>query len=452
MRYFGTDGIRAKVGSPQMNPEFILKLAMVSGHLLAQERSHSRIPPKVVIGRDTRRSGKLFEAALQAGFNAMGVDVYLLGVMPTPAVAYLTRTFHADLGVVISASHNGYQDNGIKFFSSEGRKIPDAWEALIEKGFEAPLPLMGSAVGKCEEALDSAGRYIEFCKSAIPHFSQFSDLKIVVDCAEGATSHIAPFVFEELGAEVIPIHHQPTGFNINDHCGSTAPAKLCEAVLSHQADIGIAFDGDGDRVIMVNAEGKVVDGDEILYILAVESQCRGLLKESGVVGTDMSNLGLETALKHRNIPFLRTSVGDRYVMEKLHEKQWLIGGESSGHIIWLSSTTTGDGIVAALQVLSVMQSQQKSLKSLLEDYHKVAQILLNVPCDPERRFFSQQAWIALQQEVKTLNASLKGTARVLLRPSGTEPLIRIMVEGSLPQIELIAESIRKKVLQQTTSS
>ena len=447
-RYFGTDGIRAKVGSPQMAPEFILKLAMVTGSLLVQSNKKT---PKVVIGRDTRRSGKLFEAALVAGFNAVGVDVYLLGVMPTPAVAYLTRAFHADLGVVISASHNLYQDNGIKFFSSEGQKISDDFETAIERGIQQNLETtktsglipMADQVGKCQEALDSAGRYIEFCKSAIPHFSHLADLKIVVDCAHGATAHIAPLVFEELGAEIITIGNQPNGLNINDHCGSTAPMALCEAVKKHGADIGIAFDGDGDRVIMVSHEGEIVDGDEILYILAMESQRNGLLKDSGVVGTQMSNLGLEQALSRRKIPFTRTQVGDRYVMEELHKRQWLIGGESSGHIIWLSSTTTGDGIVAALQVLSVMQSQQKSLQALLAEYEKAPQILINLPLVKP---ISDEAWEGLLQEATRWNEKLAHSGRVLLRKSGTEPLIRIMVEGEKAQILEVAEDLKRRVL------
>jgi phosphoglucosamine mutase len=451
-QYFGTDGIRAKVGSPQMTPEFILKLAMITGELLVSAKKNkkkSRVTLKVLIGRDTRRSGKLFEAALQAGFNAVGVDVYFLGVMPTPAVAYLTRAFHADLGVVISASHNLYQDNGIKFFSSEGRKISDEFEAAIEAGFAQDLPLMAESIGKCELALDAAGRYIEFCKSAIPHFSHLSDLKIIVDCAHGATAHIAPLVFEELGAEVISVGCQPDGLNINDQCGSTSPEKLCQAVKEHRADIGVAFDGDGDRVIMVNHQGEVVDGDEILYILALESQRNGLLKNSGVVGTQMSNLGLEQALARHQIPFARTSVGDRYVMEALHQKQWLIGGESSGHIIWLSSTTTGDGIVAALQVLSVMQSQQKSLDALLEDYEKAPQILINIPLknsQGESIQISDQAWQELLQEAQSWNQKLQSSGRVLLRKSGTEPLIRVMVEGEKSEISKIAEHLRAAVL------
>jgi phosphoglucosamine mutase len=380
------------------------------------------------------------------------VDVYFLGVMPTPAVAYLTRAFHADLGVVISASHNGYQDNGIKFFSSEGRKIPDEFEAMIERHLHEPLPVMAEAIGKSEMAVDAAGRYIEFCKSAIPHFSHLSDLKIIVDCAHGATAHIAPLVFEELGAEVMSIGCQPNGLNINEDCGSTAPEKLCQAVKEHQADIGVAFDGDGDRVIMVNAQGEVVDGDEILYILAMESQRNGMLKNSGVVGTQMSNFGLEQALARHQIPFMRTSVGDRYVMEALHQKQWLIGGESSGHIIWLSSTTTGDGIVAALQVLSVMQSQKKSLQALLKDYEKAPQILINIPlknAHGDRVNISDQAWQALLQEAETWNQKLKNSGRVLLRKSGTEPLIRVMVEmitSEKSQLSEIAEQLRHSVL------
>jgi phosphoglucosamine mutase len=419
---------------------------MVTGRLLVKENPYPHRAPKVVIGKDTRRSSSLFEAALQAGFNAVGVDVYLLGTMPTPAVAYLTRTFHANLGVVISASHNGYEDNGIKFFSAEGRKISDEWEALIEEGCgSADSPVMASSLGRTQAALDSAGRYIEFCKSAIPHFSHLSDLKIVLDCANGATFHIAPSVFEELGAQVFSLHHEPDGLNINRDCGSTAPASLCQAVQHYGADLGIAFDGDGDRVIMVDASGSVVDGDQILYILAVESQRNGLLKESGVVGTQMSNFGLEEALKRRGIPFVRTSVGDRYVMEKLHEKQWLIGGESSGHIIWLSSTTTGDGIVAALQVVSVMQSEQQSLEALLADYEKAPQVLINVAFDPAHQQISEVSWKSLLEEADKWTHSLSGKGRVLLRKSGTEPVIRIMVEGEASRITSVAESLKISV-------
>jgi phosphoglucosamine mutase len=429
-----------------MTPGFIVKLAMVVGALLVKKKRYPHRAPKVVIGKDTRRSSSLFEAALQAGFNAVGVDVYLLGTMPTPAVAYLTRTFHADLGVVISASHNGYEDNGIKFFSSEGRKISDEFEGLIEEGCQSvDHPPMSSSIGRTKTALDSAGRYIEFCKSAIPHFSHLSDLKIVLDCANGATSHIAPSVFEELGAQVFCIHHEPDGFNINHECGSTSPASLCESVKHYGADLGIAFDGDGDRVIMVDSSGEVVDGDQILYILAVESQRNGLLKDSGVVGTQMSNLGLEEALKRRGIPFLRTAVGDRYVMEKLHEKQWLIGGESSGHLIWLSSTTTGDGIVAALQVVSVMQSEQKSLKALLAEYQKAPQVLINVAFDATRQSLKEASWKQLLQEADEWTQKLGGKGRVLLRKSGTEPVIRIMVEGEVSLIMSVAESLKMSV-------
>lgn len=421
-KYFGTDGIRGPVGFSSINPEFVLKLGWAVGRVLASSQRN-----KVVIGKDTRVSGYMLESALEAGFSAAGVDVALLGPMPTPAIAYLTRTLRAQAGVVISASHNPYEDNGIKFFSSDGDKLPDSVELAIEEEIEKQLQTVPSVnLGKATRINDAAGRYIEFCKSTIPPMSRLTGLKIVVDCAHGATYHIAPKVFSELGADVTSIGAKPDGFNINQACGSTAPEILQNMVLNIGADIGIGLDGDGDRVILVDSNGRIVDGDQILYIIAKDRHQRDIL-HGGVVGTLMSNYGLELAMSVLNIPFLRSKVGDRYVLETLHEMDWRIGGESSGHILCLDKTTTGDGIVAALQVLWIMTKQGKTLEELSEGITLLPQTLINLKTEQASLLVSHPKVI---RAVEQLQKELKGIGRVLIRASGTEPLLRIMVEGA----------------------
>jgi phosphoglucosamine mutase len=421
-KYFGTDGIRGHVGLSSINPEFVLKLGWAVGRVLAN--GHRK---KVVIGKDTRVSGYMLESALEAGLSAAGVDVALLGPMPTPGIAYLTQTLRANAGIVISASHNLFEDNGIKFFSAEGGKLPDSVELLIEAELEKQLQTVSSVkLGKATRINDATGRYIEFCKSTIPSMSRLSGLNVVVDCANGATYHIAPNVFAELGASVISIGDKPDGFNINQECGSTAPELLQKKVISSGADIGIALDGDGDRLVLVDAKGNLVDGDQILYIIAKDRFQRGVL-HGGVVGTLMTNYGLEMALSVLNIPFLRSKVGDRYVLEALKENDWRIGGETSGHIVCLDKTTTGDGIVAALQVLSIMVKQDKTLEQLCQGVTLLPQSLVNLRTDHAAVLASNPKVI---KAVSNLENSLKGEGRVLLRPSGTEPLLRVMVEGA----------------------
>ncbi|MBL7481805.1 phosphoglucosamine mutase [Legionella bononiensis] len=421
-KYFGTDGIRGHVGLSSINPEFVLKLGWAVGRVLAN--GHRK---KVVIGKDTRVSGYMLESALEAGLSAAGVDVALLGPMPTPGIAYLTQTLRANAGIVISASHNLFEDNGIKFFSADGGKLPDSVELLIEAELDKQLQTVPSVhLGKATRINDATGRYIEFCKSTIPSMSRLSGLKIVVDCANGATYHIAPNVFAELGASVTAIGDKPDGFNINQDCGSTSPELLQKKVLSTGADIGIALDGDGDRLVLVDAKGNLIDGDQILYIIAKDRQQRSVLN-GGVVGTLMSNYGLELALSALNIPFLRSKVGDRYVLEALRENEWKIGGETSGHIVCLDKTTTGDGIVAALQVLSIMMKQDKTLEQLTQGITLLPQSLVNLKTDHAALLASNPQVI---KAVQTLESSLKGEGRVLLRPSGTEPLLRVMVEGA----------------------
>ncbi|MCX7122994.1 MAG: phosphoglucosamine mutase [Gammaproteobacteria bacterium] len=420
-QYFGTDGIRGLVGQYPITPDFVLKLGWAVGKALARPGA------KVLIGKDTRRSGYMFESALEAGLTAAGMDVYLLGPMPTPGVAYLTRTFMAELGVVISASHNPHHDNGIKFFSRHGAKLDDQTEMAIEQYLDREMEVVAPhLIGKVKRLDDGAGRYIEFCKASLPSFQRLSHLKIVIDCANGATYHIAPDVFRELGAEVIAIHSRPDGLNINLDCGSTHPESLRDAVLGFKADIGVALDGDGDRIVMVDHLGHIIDGDQVLYLLAMMGRDKGLLNGGGVVGTLMSNLGLEIALKKAGIAFARSKVGDRHVMEMLREKNWQLGGESSGHIIWLNSTTTGDGIVAALQVLMIMQETGKKLPELLSDLTLYPQTMINIAL-PAKWSEAQQAQI--DTEVKRIEAELEERGRVLVRPSGTEPLVRVMVEG-----------------------
>lgn len=421
-KYFGTDGIRGHVGQSNINPEFVLRLGWAIGQVLANGQRK-----KVVIGKDTRVSGYMLESALEAGLSAAGVDVALLGPMPTPGIAYLTQTLRASAGIVISASHNPFEDNGIKFFSADGSKLADSVELAIERELEKPLKIVSSdKLGKATRIDDAAGRYIEFCKSTIPSMTRLSGLKIVVDCANGATYHIAPNVFMELGADVIAIGHKPDGFNINEQCGSTAPELLRQTVLSTGADIGIGLDGDGDRVILVDANGQLINGDQIIYMIAKDRHQRGLL-HGGVVGTLMSNYGLEQAISALGVPFLRSNVGDRYVLETLHENDWRIGGESSGHIVCLDKTTTGDGIIAALQILSIMIKQDKSLAELSEGLTLLPQSLVNLKTTQASILASNPQVL---KAVMHLEQRLSGTGRVLLRPSGTEPLLRVMVEGA----------------------
>jgi phosphoglucosamine mutase len=420
-KYFGTDGIRGRVGDGVITPEFVLKLGWAVGRVFAKEHRS-----KVLIGKDTRISGYMFESALQAGLSAAGVDIYLLGPMPTPAIAYLTRTFHAQAGIVISASHNPYHDNGIKFFSGEGSKLPDDIELAIEAMMDEPLVTVESdLLGKAYRVDDAAGRYIEFCKSTIPSKIDLSGLKIVVDCANGATYHIAPEVFKELGAEVIAIGDQPDGLNINQKCGSTEPELLQGAVLVNKADLGIALDGDGDRLIMVDHKGQLVDGDELLFIIAKSQQRIGTGKTE-IIGTKMSNLGLEHALQRHDMTLHRADVGDRYVMQMMKKTGGVVGGESSGHIICLDKTSTGDGIVAALQVLAEIQQTGNSLNELSSAVVKYPQRLINVKV-------TQKIDLATNSEVtvavKAIEEKLGDEGRVLLRASGTEPVIRVMVEG-----------------------
>lgn len=420
-RYFGTDGIRGRVGLSNINPEFMLKLGWAVGRVLANGDRKT-----VIIGKDTRISGYMLESALEAGLSAAGVDVKLVGPMPTPAIAYLTQTLRASAGIVISASHNPFEDNGIKFFSAEGTKLDDNTELQIEAELEKKLTIVSSfSLGKATRINDASGRYIEFCKSTIPSLTRLSGLKMVVDCANGATYHIAPNVFRELGAEVVTIGNKPDGFNINQNVGSTSPEALRQQVLESGADIGVGLDGDGDRVVLVTAEGELVNGDQILYIIAKDRHQKGLL-QGGVVGTLMSNFGLEKAVEALGVPFLRTQVGDRYVLEALLENQWKIGGENSGHVVCLDKTTTGDGIIAALQVLTIMIKQEKTLKQLCEGIVLLPQSLVNLKT-PYATELSKNTQV--KNEVDKLSAALNGEGRVLLRPSGTEPLLRIMVEG-----------------------
>ena len=420
-KYFGTDGIRGLVGEFPITPDFVMKLGWAAGKVLAKQGTR-----KVLIGKDTRISGYMLESALEAGLSAAGIKAVLLGPMPTPAVAYLTRAFRAEAGVVISASHNPYYDNGIKFFSQDGTKLPDEVELEIEAELDQPMSCVESAkLGKASRIDDAPGRYIEYCKSSFPGELSLDGLKIVLDCAHGATYHIAPSVFRELGAEVIAMGCTPDGLNINAGVGSTEPEALVARVLAEQADLGIAFDGDGDRVMMVDQTGYLIDGDEIIYMIARDQRAQGKLS-GGVVGTLMSNLGLELALQELDVPFCRAKVGDRYVMEMLKERGWRLGGENSGHVIHLDHATTGDGIVAALQVLQAMMHQRCDLQTLRSGMRKFPQVLVNV------RFTASQDPILdadVLAEVARAESELAGRGRVLLRKSGTEPLIRVMVEG-----------------------
>ncbi len=420
-KYFGTDGIRGRVGEHPITPEFILKLGWAAGKVLGSSGSQ-----QILIGKDTRISGYMFESVLQAGLVAAGMNVRLLGPMPTPAIAYLTRTFHASAGIVISASHNPHYDNGIKFFSSEGKKFGDKLELAIEAQLDQPMEVVASeSLGKVSRINSARGRYIEFCKSTLGDGIRLDGLRIVLDTANGACYDIAPDVFDELGADVVTIGAEPDGLNINQGVGSTQPQLLQQKVLEYRADLGIAFDGDGDRLILVDAEGGLVDGDEILFIIAENLQRKEKLN-GGVVGTLMSNFGLELAFQKRNIPFARSNVGDRYVMELLQQRGWFLGGESSGHILCLDKTTTGDGIVSALQVLAAVVEQGKSLIELRRGMSKLPQHMINVEvADKSAVAHSEQVNAAVQQAEKRL----AGRGRVLLRPSGTEPVVRVMAEG-----------------------
>ncbi len=431
-KYFGTDGIRDHVGKGLISPDKVLQLGWATGKVIKDHGETS-----VMIGKDTRISGYMFESALEAGFIAAGVNVYLLGPMPTPAVAYLTQTFSADAGIVISASHNPHHDNGIKYFSAKGKKITDEIEFEVEKAFEQEMKVVASEeLGKAKRIDDAAGRYIEFCKSTFSSNKKLSDYKIVLDCANGATYHIAPSVFEELGANVVTIGVNPDGVNINAGCGATDLALLQKTVVAEKADFGIAFDGDGDRVMLVDHEGKVVDGDGILYILATNSA----EKVEGVAGTLMSNLGLELALKEREIEFIRTDVGDRYVMQALVEKNWLYGAEASGHVLCLDKASTGDGIVAALQVVSILVEKKTSLKKLLEGMDVFPQILENIKITGKVDLTKN---MIIQDAVRYAEKQMGGKGRVLLRASGTEPLIRVMVEGET--LSMIEPHVKKLV-------
>ena len=438
MSYFGTDGIRGKFGELPITPEFALKLGFAAGKVLKQYSKKTK--PIVVLGKDTRLSGYILESALQAGLNAAGVYVHLLGPLPTPAIAHLTRALHASLGIVISASHNPYFDNGIKFFSSEGKKLPDEVQEAINQELEKELKIEDTAnLGKSVRVKDANGRYIEFCKSTFPYHFDLSNLKIVVDCANGAAYNVGPSVFKELGAKVVALYNEPDGLNINKDCGSTHPENLQKAVLEHQADLGIAFDGDADRVVLVDRYGQLVDGDNILYILATQASH----KPVGIVGTVMSNMALELALEKAQVPFIRASVGDRYVLQALDENGWVIGGEPSGHILTLDKSTTGDAIIAALQVLTVMVEQKKALHELVADFHLLPNVLVNVRLEA---MFDPYAVPALVTEFDKAEQQLKGRGRLLIRKSGTEPVIRVMVEGEdLAEVTALANSLADAV-------
>ena len=440
-KYFGTDGIRGRVGQSPITPDFVMRLGYAAGRVLTGIESQlgQGENPSVLIGKDTRISGYMLESALQAGLSAAGVDVLLTGPMPTPAVAYLTRALRAQAGIVISASHNPYEDNGIKFFSAQGTKLPDGIELAIEAELEKPMQVMSSAqLGKARRIDDAAGRYIEFCKSAFPNALDLRGLKIVVDCAHGATYHVAPDVFHELGAEVIPIANQPDGLNINEECGSTHPEQMRRAVLHHEADLGVAFDGDGDRVLMVDRAGHLLDGDQLLYVIASQRQQQGRL-DGGVVGTQMSNLGFEHALGALKIPFARAKVGDRYVLEMMNANGWQLGGENSGHILCLDKHSSGDGIIAALQVLRAMCESGKPLHDLVSDLTLYPQVLINVMVSKR---LDLEGNAVIQQAVQDAEHELNGSGRVLLRASGTEPKVRVMVEGrESARVEALAQQI-----------
>lgn len=433
-RYFGTDGIRGRVGVWPITPEFVLKLGWAVGRVLARNGTG-----KVLIGKDTRISGYMFESVLEAGLSAAGIDTHLLGPMPTPAIAYLTRTLRAQAGIVISASHNPYYDNGIKFFSAQGTKLPDSLEFAIEEQLEQPMTTVDSAaLGKAIRIVDAPGRYIEFCKSTVSSEINLNGLKIVVDCANGATYNIAPNVFRELGAEVIEVGVDPNGLNINLDCGATSPQLLRQKVLDNHADLGVALDGDGDRVVMVDHSGDILDGDDLLYIMVKDRLQFGEMR-GGVVGTVMSNFGLEHALKKMGVDFVRVPVGDRYVIRELTERRWGLGGESSGHVVCSELTTTGDGIIAALQVLAAMRHQGKPLAEMRSGFLKYPQVLINIKTNQHEVSMDNSI---LRQAITDAERDLGEKGRILLRKSGTEPLIRVMVEGEDgQQVKRLAEQL-----------
>ena len=437
-KYFGTDGIRGKVGVLPITADFVLKLGWAAGRVLAKGGRGM-----VLIGKDTRLSGYMFESVLEAGLSAAGVDIRLLGPMPTPAIAYLTRTLRAKAGIVISASHNPYMDNGIKFFSSEGTKLPDSVELAIEAELDVPMVTAGSdQLGKAERMHDAGGRYIEFCKSTFPYGISLKGIKMVVDCAHGATYHVAPDVFEELGAEVLAIGCSPNGLNINDGCGAVQPQALAQEVIANRADLGVAFDGDGDRLMMVDRNGEIVDGDELLYIIAASRVAEGVLN-GGVVGTAMSNLGLDEALARLGLNLERAKVGDRHVLELMKAKGYILGGEGSGHLICLDRVTSGDGIVSALQVLAAIANSGKELHELKRGMTKYPQVLRNVRLHEKSDVLSNPIVI---EAVRATESTLGKHGRVLLRTSGTEPLVRVMVEGrELSNVIALADALAETV-------
>ncbi len=443
-KYFGTDGVRGRVGEHPITPQFVMHLGYAAGKVLASTEQGQSERAAVLIGKDTRISGYMLESALEAGLIAAGIDVYLAGPVPTPAVAYLTRALRLQAGVVISASHNPFEDNGIKFFSGNGTKLPDEVELAIEAELDNPMMTNASeGLGKAKRIDDAVGRYIEFCKSTFPADMNLRGLKIVVDSAHGATYHIARHVFHELGADVIAIGAQPDGKNINDGYGATAPANLCKAVVEHKADIGLALDGDGDRLVMVDAAGKLYDGDQLLYVIAKHRQAQGTL-HGGVVGTLMTNLAFEHAMQKLGIPFVRAKVGDRYVMELLQQKGWQLGGENSGHIICLDKHSTGDGIVSALQVLHALRAGKQTLAEAVQHLVMYPQILINVRVARNAAALMQRP--PIKAVVAEAEHALHGKGRVLLRPSGTEPLLRVMVEGEdSAQVKQWAEKIASVV-------
>lgn len=446
-KYFGTDGIRGRVGDAPITPDFMMRLGYAAGRVLTSIESNlaKGAHPAVLIGKDTRISGYMLEAALEAGLSAAGVDILLTGPMPTPAVAYLTRALRAQAGIVISASHNPFYDNGIKFFSSLGTKLPDNIEHAIEAELEKPMQVMESAkLGKARRIGDAAGRYVEFCKSTFPNNLDLRGLKIVLDCANGATYHVAPPVFHELGAEVITIGNKPDGLNINEQVGSTHPEALRKAVLEHQADLGIAFDGDGDRVMMVDSNGQLLDGDQLLYIITLARHNNATL-QGGVVGTLMTNLALEHKFAALNIPFVRAQVGDRYVLEQINQNGWQLGGENSGHILVLDKHSSGDGIIAALQVLQALDESKKTLAQMAADLTLYPQVLINVKTAQKIDLANH---VQIQASVHAAEKALAGRGRILLRASGTEPLIRVMVEGENQlQVQTLAQNIADVVTQ-----
>jgi phosphoglucosamine mutase len=437
-KYFGTDGVRGLVGKSPITPDFVMRLGYAAGTVLAKGKAGQSGRPTVLIGKDTRISGYMLEAALEAGFSAAGVDVMLAGPMPTPAIAYLTRALRLQAGVVISASHNPFQDNGIKFFSEHGTKLPDAVELEIEEAIDQPMGCVSSEkLGRAQRLRDAQGRYIEFCKSTFPNELDLRGLKIVVDCAHGAAYNIAPHVFHELGAEIVELGTKPDGFNINDGVGATAPKAMAAAVVEHKADLGIALDGDADRLIMCDAEGRLYNGDELLYVMVRARMATGPV--AGAVGTLMTNMALEVAFKEMGIGFARAKVGDRYVLELMQERGWLLGGEGSGHLLALDKHTTGDGIVSALQVLTALKRSGKGLAECCSDLKLYPQTLINVRVQPGTDWTKNAAVVAEKDNVER---ELGDNGRVLIRPSGTEPLVRVMVEAKSAEL---AEAMAKRI-------